>query len=471
MFRRAVGLLPFESSPLASSPKFLADRTDMMGAPFRPDVFIKGRPESVAHIRAALDLLEKTFLADGRSWILGSEKGPSAADIQAVFVFKWIISELKTIQKENVSEELFPLTYAWLRRFDQAINEATSAAPKSERLKGDEAAKRVLEASEGQTSDFEFDQADPLGLELGQLVEIWPTDSGANHRDRGELVALTIDQVCIRNNHGILVHFPRWNFRIQAAKKESASAKPKSRSSPLLLLYHPLSPFARKVYMLACELDLADRIKLKTVLVAPIHYPGWSENNDEVAVYNPLIKTPTLVIEDGDQDGIYDSRLICEYLESEAGVKQPSKPNWRLKTLLGLSDGIMDALNLIMYEKKIRAENNIKFEAWIEGQMGKVMRSLDRLELEVSRGTLVVPQDGVCPTTTEIAIASAVGWADINKVQWRGERPGLEKWMRVWQSRESFVKTRPDVDWKTGETVDMGFALEALAGAKQSSKL
>lgn len=71
LFWRSVGMILYESSLVAGNPKFIADRTEMMGAPFRPDLYIKGRPEAAAHIRAGLHLLETTFLADGRFLDLG----------------------------------------------------------------------------------------------------------------------------------------------------------------------------------------------------------------------------------------------------------------------------------------------------------------------------------------------------------------------------------------------------------------
>jgi glutathione S-transferase len=43
------------------------------------------------------------------------------------------------------------------------------------------------------------------------------------------------------------------------------------------LIYHPLSPFSRKVYILALELGLAHQITLEKVVVAPVFYPGWSD--------------------------------------------------------------------------------------------------------------------------------------------------------------------------------------------------
>lgn len=220
LFRRAAGLMPFENSPLASDPKFLADRTEMTGTPFDPKLMIAARPESLAHMRAGFDLLEQTLLADGRTWINGS-KAPTVLDIEAVYLFRWLIYDLKAAGEGT--EQMFPKTYAWIRRFNQAIKDATTAAPKPEKLSGDAAVKKILEASES-PAPSSVDQHDPLGLKPGQLIEVWPLDTGFNHHDRGELVSLAIDHVTLRNQKGLLISFPRWNFRIRPLKK-TAGAK------------------------------------------------------------------------------------------------------------------------------------------------------------------------------------------------------------------------------------------------------
>lgn len=220
VFRRAVGLLPFETSPLALDPKFLQDRTDMLGAPFLPEAMIKARPESMAHIRACFDLVETTFLADGRPWISGAN-GPTTADIEAVWVFRWLVSDKGmngALNKEHVNETMYPRTYAWIRRFDQTV--ANTKTMKPTRLNGGEARAKVQEAPEGALLST-VDANDPLGLQPGQLVEVWPIDSGMNHRDRGTLASLTLDEVCVRNTEGLLLHFPRWNFRIVPVKGSS----------------------------------------------------------------------------------------------------------------------------------------------------------------------------------------------------------------------------------------------------------
>ena len=65
------------------------------------------------------------------------------------------------------------------------------------------------------------DPKDPLGLEKGQDVEVWPTDTGFKHRDRGRLISLTKDEVVIAEQSKvggkeIRVHAPRSGFRVKA---------------------------------------------------------------------------------------------------------------------------------------------------------------------------------------------------------------------------------------------------------------
>lgn len=477
MFARTASLLPFERNKMAAHPAFIADRKEMTGGNFDPKALTQGRPESWAHIRTAFELVEKTFLKDGRTWILG-EQGPSAADIEAVFLFDWLIDQPGMYVDHMpafISKDVFPKTHAWVHRFKRAIADAGAKAPKPTTLDGHTAVERILNTAEG-AAEGVVDTMDPLGFKAGQLVEIFPIDNGFGHRDRGELVSLLVNEVCIRNAKGVLIHFPRWNFRIQAVvdRKDRQMASTgkeagKDDQQPMRLIYHSMSPFARKVYMYARELGLDGQIKLHQVHVAPVHYPGWSDNNLEVAVFNPLAKLPTLALNE-DGDGIYDSRMICDYLEAKAQEKTGApgkKQNWRLKTLQACADGILDAQVQIVYENKIRAENNVKFEPWIVGQREKMVRGLDRLELEAGRGTLTEPPAGTAASAAEVAVAVALGFMDIVKFEWRSTRPKLTQWFAHWQRRESFIKTKPNLDWKTGHKADMGFANEALAGRKE----
>ena len=80
IFVRAAQVLPPEM-PLLKDPKFRKDREDYTGRSWDKDKIIAMRPEGLTHIRDAFAFLETTLLADGRLWVLNTEK-PSLADIE-----------------------------------------------------------------------------------------------------------------------------------------------------------------------------------------------------------------------------------------------------------------------------------------------------------------------------------------------------------------------------------------------------
>jgi glutathione S-transferase len=80
VFSRAGQLIP-TSMPLLNDPKFTKDREDFNGRSWDKDKIEANRPEALAHIRDAFNFLETTLLADGRDWILKTEK-PSLGDIE-----------------------------------------------------------------------------------------------------------------------------------------------------------------------------------------------------------------------------------------------------------------------------------------------------------------------------------------------------------------------------------------------------
>lgn len=79
VFVRASQLIPPEM-PLLKDPKFAKDREEFMGRSWAKPDLINGRPEALAHMRQFFGLLEATFLADGRQWVLKTDT-PSLADI------------------------------------------------------------------------------------------------------------------------------------------------------------------------------------------------------------------------------------------------------------------------------------------------------------------------------------------------------------------------------------------------------
>jgi glutathione S-transferase len=80
IFNRASQLIPSDM-PLFKDPKFAKDREDLTGRSWSKEQIDSNRPEALVAVRNAFKLLETTLLADGRSWILKTDK-PSLADIE-----------------------------------------------------------------------------------------------------------------------------------------------------------------------------------------------------------------------------------------------------------------------------------------------------------------------------------------------------------------------------------------------------
>lgn len=73
-------MIPTEM-PLLRDPKFTKDREDFSGRSWDKEQIMAMRPEALAHMRSSFKFLETTLLADGRRWILKTDK-PTLADIE-----------------------------------------------------------------------------------------------------------------------------------------------------------------------------------------------------------------------------------------------------------------------------------------------------------------------------------------------------------------------------------------------------
>jgi glutathione S-transferase len=196
------------------------------------------------------------------------------------------------------------------------------------------------------------------------------------------------------------------------------------------LLSSPASPYARKVRAVAAEKGVP--IAVENVTVSPV------SRNAAVGARNPLAKVPSLVLEDGTT--LFDSRVICAWLESRAPSPRlipEGEARWPVLTLEALADGLLDACLLHRYEHVLRPEP-LRWRDWIDGQWAKVQAALDALEAQcagfggrVDLGT--------------IAVGCALGYLDFRfaDAPWRAGRPALAAWFEGFAARPSMVSTRP----------------------------
>lgn len=198
-------------------------------------------------------------------------------------------------------------------------------------------------------------------------------------------------------------------------------------------LYHsPTSPYARKVTVLLAETGQTDAVTLIPATGTPLD-PGTMP-----LAQNPLGKIPALERDDG--PALYDSRVICRYLDDRAGGRlYPQAPRlWETLTLEATADGMLDAAILMVYETRVRPEP-LHFAAWGEGQWAKIARALDTLEarwLAHLAGPLDIGQ---------IAVGCALGYLDFRHGarDWRQGRPGLAAWYGGFAARDSMAATVP----------------------------
>ncbi len=198
-------------------------------------------------------------------------------------------------------------------------------------------------------------------------------------------------------------------------------------------LYHnPASPFVRKVAVMLGEAGLGERVQ-----IVPVSGNAVDPGTMPVGL-NPLGKIPALELADGRV--LYDSRVICRYVDSLAGGRfYPTDATlWDVLVVEATADGLMEAGVLMTYEGRVRPEA-IRFAPWVEGQWAKVARATGELE----RRWLPLLHGGF--GAAQIAVAAALGYLDLRHGarNWRQDRPGLTAWEAMIRQRPSIRATIP----------------------------
>ncbi|TKX27194.1 glutathione S-transferase-like protein 4 [Elsinoe australis] len=220
VFARSAQLIPPEL-PLLNDARFTKDREDFMGRSWAKENIIRARPEAIAHMRRIWDAYE-AVLADGRPWVAGTE-GVTLADIEGVWPLVWL-GEIGALGEDWFGKGTYPKTHAWVERFKGEMKEREGRV-KVAKVKEEEVFKVVTGGAVAGTKVVK----DPVALKEGDEVEVWPIDTGFNHKDRGRLVGLDKEEVVIAvktkkdPSKEIRVHAPRWGFRI--AKVGGGKAK------------------------------------------------------------------------------------------------------------------------------------------------------------------------------------------------------------------------------------------------------
>ena len=192
------------------------------------------------------------------------------------------------------------------------------------------------------------------------------------------------------------------------------------------IYFSTTSPYVRKCLVVAHELGLNEQMQLLPSNAGPV------QRDQEIILSNPLGKVPTFFTNDGQV--LYDSRVICEYLDTLAGgtlFPRVGKQRWETLTLQSLGDGILDACLLARYEDVARPEV-LRWAEWRAGQLDKVSTSLAHLETQSEwlHGRVDIGS---------LTIGCALWYLDLrfSELAWRSTYPNVAAWYAVFGQRPS----------------------------------
>lgn len=192
-----------------------------------------------------------------------------------------------------------------------------------------------------------------------------------------------------------------------------------------------LSPFVRMCFVVAHEAGLSGRVEYVQEKVSP------TQANPKLTALSPIGKVPVLETDHG--HGIYDSRVIIEYLCHVAGnstlIPDDGVKRFRVLTLLALGQGLGDAAVGYRYETGARPQG-LQWTEWMERVKVRMAAALDDLEKNW-RACLAEVNAG------SIAVAVVLSYIDFRlpDMKWRDGRPSLAAFHAGFASRDSMVKT------------------------------
>lgn len=194
------------------------------------------------------------------------------------------------------------------------------------------------------------------------------------------------------------------------------------------ICFSPHSPYVRKCLVVAHELGLAQRLELLPSNAHPV------QRDRELIHDNPLGKVPTFYTDDGRV--LYDSRVICEYLNDLAGgslLPASGPQRWEVLTLQALADGMLDALLLARYETVARPPE-LFWADWLDAQLDKARTSLAALQARA--GELAGRVD-----LGALAVACALWYLDhrFADFDWRRDHPAVADWYAAFSQRPSLT--------------------------------
>ena len=195
------------------------------------------------------------------------------------------------------------------------------------------------------------------------------------------------------------------------------------------LIYAKPSPYSRKVRVTLLEKGLAGQVE--EIIASPMEDPAV------LLAVNPLGKVPALRLDDG--QCLYDSWVICEYLDSLTPAPRliPDGTD-RIAALrrAALADGVLDAA--VTARLELLRPEAIRWAPWTDRQQRAIQRGLAVMEQDV-------PALGPAVTLAHIEFAVTLEYLDFRlpDLAWRAGHPALAAWLGQFSQRPSMLSTVP----------------------------
>lgn len=193
------------------------------------------------------------------------------------------------------------------------------------------------------------------------------------------------------------------------------------------------SPYVRKVRVTLVEKGIDCAFELENV---------WAADTT-IQKLNPLGKVPSLLLDDGGV--LYDSRVICEYLDTLKPVNPliPATGRERIEVRRweALMDGVLDAIVLVRLEETQR-EPKERSEKWVLRQMAKVEAGLLVAAKDLGKRPWCV---GEKLMLADITLGCALGYILFRypSIDWQHRYPNLRTYYDKLMQRPSFSTTVP----------------------------
>ncbi|QIE27102.1 hypothetical protein SBC1_54670 (plasmid) [Caballeronia sp. SBC1] len=167
---------------------------------------------------------------------------------------------------------------------------------------------------------------------------------------------------------------------------------------------------------------------------------------EEFRKLNPVVKAPTLILDDG--QSLMDSTLILDYVTATSGSAVTSTPECtedrlRATRLTGLALAACEKTVQIVYERNLRPVEK-QHEPWIDRVSVQLLAAYAELEAEVALAPLPLDAGRLGQAGVTVAVAWRFTQMMVPKIVVAAEYPKLQSFSAFAEQQPAFESTPPE---------------------------